>query len=104
MSGKRPSKKNLSKVSLQPPADASPLQLSKEEAIFDGLDDVTPIIEFLENFRQMVDPKAQHPSQLISIKMPVPLLEAFKARAHLLEIPYQTLIKKVMLDYLRNSQ
>ena len=77
------------------------LQLSKEEALVTELEDVTPIIEFLENFKAMVDPKAQQKSQLISMKVPVPLLEAFKARAQLQGVPYQTLIKSLMLDYLR---
>ncbi len=66
------------------------VQFAKDEAIFDSPDDVTPIIEFLEKFQKMVDPRAQHPSQLISLKVPVPLLEAFKARAKFLGIPYQT--------------
>jgi len=81
----------------------SPIQFSKEDAIFESPDDVTPIIEFLENFQKMVDPKAQYPSQLISIKVPVPLLVAFKARAKLEGIPYQTLIKKIMLAWLSKS-
>lgn len=51
-------------------AEVSLLQLSKDEAVFDSPDDVTPIIEFLENFQKMVDPRAQHPSQLISLKVP----------------------------------
>lgn len=77
------------------------IQFAKTESIFESPDDVTPIIEFLENFQKMVDPRAKHPSQLISIKIPVPLLSAFKARAKLLGIPYQTLIKKLMLDSLK---
>ena len=93
--------KTRKKTAEKAAGDQTPLQLSKQEAVFESAGDVTPIIEFLENFKAMVDPKAQHPSQLISIKIPVPLLEAFKARAHLLGTPYQTLIKKLMLDFLR---
>lgn len=77
------------------------IQLTKNESVFDSPKDVTPIIEFLENFQKMVDPTAQHPSRLISLKVPVPLLAAFKARAKLLGVPYQTLIKKLMLECLR---
>lgn len=85
------------------PTQGKPLQFTKEEAIFNSREDVGPIIEFLDNFQKMVDPRAQYVSQLISIKVPVPLLEAFKARANLLGIPYQSQIKKLMLEWLRKN-
>ncbi len=77
------------------------LQLSKEQDS-DPLDleDVTPIIEFLEMFQQISDPRAQLPLKLISLKIPVPLLEAFKFRCQEMGVPYQTMIKRLMKEWL----
>jgi hypothetical protein len=73
------------------------------------------IVEFLENFkllhsrgRTQVDQKQSPPeppfgkSVLISLKVPEKILSAFKLRAQLEEVPYQTQIKKLMLEWLRN--
>lgn len=94
--------KNHKKVP-DPKVETPILQYTKPDAVFDSPEDVTSIIEFLENFQKMLDPRAQHPLKLISIKMPVPLLEAFRARSKLVGIPYQTLIKKIMLEYLQKN-
>ena len=67
------------------------------------LEDVTPIIEFLEMFQQISDPRAQLPLKLISLKIPVPLLEAFKFRCRELGVPYQTMIKRLMKEWLGRS-
>lgn len=99
MNEKKTNKKKIETT----PTQGKPLQFTKEEAIFNSPEDVGPIIEFLDNFQKMVDPRAQYVSQLISIKVPVPLLEAFKARANLLGIPYQSQIKKLMLEWLRKN-
>ena len=55
------------------------------------------ILSFLEDFRKLhgrTNTKTE--SQLISIKIPKNLLNAFKTKASLEKIPYQTLIKKLM--------
>jgi predicted DNA binding CopG/RHH family protein len=78
-----------------------PLQLGKtQESNLGDLEDVTPIIQFLEMFQQLADPRAQLPLKLISLKVPVPLLEAFKFRCQHLGVPYQTMIKRLMKEWL----
>lgn len=58
------------------------------------------ILSFLEQFRELHSGERKK-SKLISIKIPEDLLKAFKSRAKLQGIPYQTLIKQLMLDYLK---
>ena len=65
------------------------------------IDDVTPIIQFIEDFKKLADPRAQLPCKLISIKMPVPLLAAFKFKAEYEGVRYQTMIKKLMVEWLK---
>lgn len=57
------------------------------------------ILEFLEDYRTLVCevPEKCHP---ISLKVEPSLLNAFKRRAAQENIPYQTLIKKAMRDWL----
>jgi predicted DNA binding CopG/RHH family protein len=57
------------------------------------------IIEFLENYR-MLFAHAPEKSQLISMKIEPSLLKAFKRKAALEGIPYQTQIKKLMKEWL----
>jgi len=60
------------------------------------------IVEFLESFRLLHSestPKKEK-SILISIKVPSSLLTAFKTKARLNDLPYQTQIKKLMKDWL----
>lgn len=53
------------------------------------------VIRFLEDFRRL---QASQPSRskLISLKVPEDLLEAFRTRAQLEGVPYQTQIKRLM--------
>lgn len=53
------------------------------------------ILEFLENFRQLVARKSEK-CKLISLKVEPRLLEAFKAKAVMRKVPYQTQIKRLM--------
>lgn len=60
------------------------------------------ILDFLEDFREIQQKKmdVSGKSQLISMKVNDKLLAAFKMRAKMEGIRYQTLIKQIMLDYL----
>lgn len=60
------------------------------------------IIEFLENYRMLFS-KVPEKSQLISLKIEPSLLRAFKRRAELEGTPYQTQIKKLMKEWVKNS-
>jgi hypothetical protein len=53
------------------------------------------VLHFLDDFRRLhgIRPSV---SKLISLKVPQALLDAFKTRAKLAGIPYQTQIKKLM--------
>jgi predicted DNA binding CopG/RHH family protein len=57
------------------------------------------IVRFLEDFRR-VHGRAPGKSQLISMKVPENLLAAFKAKARLCGVPYQTQIKALMVEWL----
>jgi len=81
-----------------------PLQLAKREQIIaPNIDDVTEVMNFIENYKRMLDPRAQKRSKLISIKIPEPLLEAFRYKAEREKTPYQTKIKQLMMEYLKAS-
>jgi predicted DNA binding CopG/RHH family protein len=56
-------------------------------------------LDFIENFRLMHAEKPS-PSKLISIKIPINLLDAFKYKSKLSGIAYQTQIKRLMKDWL----
>lgn len=66
--------------------------------------DLTPdqIIEFLENYRNLVS-RRQEKCQLISMKIEPSLLNAFKQKAELDGVPYQTKIKQLMRDWVMND-
>lgn len=84
------------------PKTTRPIQHAKRREDLPGpMEDVTPIIEFIEMFRDLTDPRAKHPLKLISIKVPEPLLAAFRFKAGQLGIPYQTMIKRLMMEWLR---
>lgn len=83
------------------PNQPRPIQSGERDVFPLESDDVTPIVEFLESFRDMVDPRAQAKSKLISIKIPEPLLTAFKFKAKSSGVPYQTMIKRLMIDWLK---
>ncbi|MBI4248638.1 MAG: hypothetical protein HY611_03970 [Elusimicrobia bacterium] len=62
------------------------------------------IVRFLEEFRTLhFKPENPVKSRLISLKVPEPLLEAFKTKARLSGIPYQTQIKRLMALWLEPS-
>jgi predicted DNA binding CopG/RHH family protein len=78
-----------------------PLQLAKREQIIaPHIEDVTEVMNFIENYKRMLDPRAKKRSKLISIKIPEPLLEAFRYKAEREKTPYQTKIKQLMMEYL----
>lgn len=52
-------------------------------------------LEFIENFR-LLHSETSSPSKLISLKVPENLLTAFKIKAKLNNVAYQTQIKKLM--------
>ncbi|MCY4643419.1 MAG: hypothetical protein OXB88_02275 [Bacteriovoracales bacterium] len=59
------------------------------------------IVQFLEDFRQLhAMSSKQKKSKLISIKMPLDLLSAFRRRSQLEGVPYQTMIKNLMREWL----
>lgn len=60
------------------------------------------ILEFLENYKILVS-EIPEKCQLISMKIEPSLLNTFKRKASLNGIPYQTLIKKLMRDWVKNS-
>ena len=66
-----------------------------------ALHDITPIVDFLEMFRELSDPRARNPQKLIGLKVPEPLLAAFRFKAKQLGAPYQTMIKRLMVDWLK---
>lgn len=98
----KPSKKG--RVSKKAEHSKRPIQLASKSQLLDqDLDDVTPIVQFLEDFRAMTDPRAQQKSKLISIKIPEPMLAAFKYKSARTNTPYQTKIKQLMAEWLNSS-
>jgi len=57
------------------------------------------IVKFLDDFAKLRFATAGG-SVLISIKIPAPLLSAFKAKAHLSGTKYQTKIKELMSEWI----
>jgi predicted DNA binding CopG/RHH family protein len=57
-------------------------------------------LQFLEDFRRLQQRKGPSRSRLISLRVDESLLERFKTKARSLGIPYQTLLKDLMRDYL----
>lgn len=85
-----------------PKTAQKPVQLAKRDQIIaTSPDDVSSIVRFLDDFRKLSNPKTQSKSKLISIKIPESLLAAFKYKASLEKIPYQTKIKELMHEYLK---
>jgi len=58
------------------------------------------ILEFLEQYRLMQAKPAA--SKLISMKVPEPLLEAFRRKCELEGLKYQTQIKKLMQEWIES--
>jgi predicted DNA binding CopG/RHH family protein len=62
------------------------------------------LMQRLENLRfylQLEEKKELGKSKLISMKVPEPLLDAFKEKSQVLGVPYQTQIKILMKDWLK---
>ncbi len=59
------------------------------------------VLRFLDDFRELQKSLKPVRSKLISLKVPEDLLESFKAKAKRNGSPYQTLIKKLMRDWLQ---
>ncbi len=66
--------------------------------------ELTPdqILEFLENFRNLMSETPQK-CQLISLKIEPSLLNAFKLKSKLSGVSYQTQIKKLMKNWLKSE-
>ena len=62
------------------------------------------IIKYLDDFRLLQSRSGNSGSKLISIKVQRELLEAFKIRAKLEGVPYQTRIKQLMQDWLMDPE
>jgi predicted DNA binding CopG/RHH family protein len=58
------------------------------------------IVRFLDDFRR-IHGNTRTKARLISMKVPEDLLAAFKAKARLCGVPYQTQIKSLMIEWLR---
>ena len=58
------------------------------------------IVRFVEDFRQLHGGSQIQKSELISLRVPLHLLRAFKIQAKARGIPYQTLIKSIMTEWL----
>lgn len=61
----------------------------------------TDIARFLDQFQKIAYAGRKTKSKLISMKVSEDLLSAFKFKARLEGKPYQTLIKELMLKWLR---
>ena len=61
------------------------------------------ILEFLDNYRQLVT-TPQEKCVGISLKVEPSLLAAFKTKARLSDTPYQTQIKRLMKKWLLSSK
>ena len=59
------------------------------------------VLRFLEDFRELQKARKPARSKLISLKVPEDLLESFKAKASRTNRPYQTQIKELMREWLR---
>lgn len=58
------------------------------------------IIEFIENYRNLVFSVSEK-CQLISMKIEPSLLNAFKQKANLHGVPYQTKVKQLMREWVQ---
>lgn len=58
------------------------------------------VLSFLEQFRQLQQAGGGSKSRLISLKVPEPLLQAFRSRCEQEGVRYQTQIKKLMQEWL----
>lgn len=66
--------------------------------------DLTPdqVLQFLDDFRRLHGNRPAK-SKLISLKVPEDLLNTFKAKARMINRPYQTQIKALMKEWVLDS-
>ena len=57
-------------------------------------------LRFLEDFRKLQDRRPPVKSRLISVRIDESLLERFREKARTEKLPYQTLLKRLIRDYL----
>lgn len=78
-----------------------PVQHFSDEALAQGRR-MSPdqVLRFLDDFRRLHAAPRALSSRLISLRVPEDLLTAFKARADMEGIAYQTQIKRLMRDWL----
>jgi len=77
-----------------------PLQRFSDEYLTSTKDvSADEVVHFLEDFRQLHAPGTT--SRLISMRIPDPLLAAFKRQCALDGVRYQTQIKRIMTDWLK---
>ena len=57
-------------------------------------------LRFLEDFRKLQDRRPSPKSRLISLRIDEALLALFKEKAKAEGLPYQTLLKRLIRDYL----
>ena len=62
------------------------------------------VVEFLESFRELQAGVQRGKSRLISLKVPEPLLTAFKLKAAREKTPYQSQIKRLMMAWVQASE
>ncbi len=60
------------------------------------------VIRFLDDFRRLHGKRPAR-SKLISMKVPEDLLNTFKAKAKMINMPYQTQIKTLMKEWVLDS-
>ncbi len=61
------------------------------------------VVEFLDNFQSIVNGKDK-PTKLISLRVPENILESFKTLATEKNQKYQSIIVKLMRDWVRSNQ
>lgn len=78
-----------------------PVQFFADEQL-ERAKDMSPeeIARFLDDFRRLHGDHSTSKSRLISLKVPEDLLRAFKGKARLEGVRYQTQIKALMRDWL----
>ncbi len=60
------------------------------------------VVRFLDDFRRLHGKRPAR-SKLISLKVPEDLLNTFKAKAKMINMPYQTQIKALMREWVLDS-
>ena len=60
------------------------------------------IVRFLDDFRRLHGAAKEDPMRLISMKIPESLLNAFKLKSQASGLTYQTQIKALMKEWLKN--